>query len=95
MRYIKNPEIVEAFQYIGELTCKEGNLIVPIWVIECIVKSDMFFDNERLRVRTPNGVICVEDYDYVIKKEDGTLETYDAGIFEKTYAPYGRKKTEE
>lgn len=92
MKFRKKPEIVDAFQYDGDLIDSEGNYYVPEWAAVAHQAGILFYmhgDSSpmELYLNTYGEHWNVRVGDYVICNGDGSLDVCSAQAFERDYEP--------
>lgn len=90
MKYRKKPVVIEAFQYDGDLSDKNG-YYVPNWAAKAFESGIIYYDSIgdappcELFIKTLEGIHHVSVDDYVIQGVNGELYPCKPEIFEKTY----------
>lgn len=94
----KKTVIVEAFQMTKER--RQDNKDWPSWLHMAwnespAIPGALFPDKwpnsdgtDKLKIRTLEGILCVEFDDYIIKGVEGEIYPCKPDIFEKTYEPF-------
>lgn len=85
-RYRKKPVVIEAFEWTGDIEQKEE----PIWIVEAIKDSSVWFNNEgtenvTMEIKTLEGNHIANRGDYIIRGIKGEIYPCKPDIFEKTY----------
>lgn len=78
----KTEEIVEAFQYDGDLKDRNGIYYVPDWAVEAFINLEIYYVLDELHL----GTCIVNVGDYLVKK-DGDIFVSTQQYFESTYEP--------
>jgi len=82
MKYRKLPIVIEAFRW--EDDCNLFSEDIPGWFKDNL-KTDFYFSNMNLFIRTLEGNMKVNDGDYIIKGVNDEFYPCKPDIFEKTY----------
>lgn len=86
MKYRKKPVVIEAFQYDGDLSDRNGHFYVPDWATVAFAEGILYYKGAgELFVKTLEGDMKVSVNDYVIKGVNGEIYPCKPDIFEKTY----------
>lgn len=85
-KYRKKPVVIEAFEWTGDIEQKEE----PIWIVEAIKDSSVWFNNEgtenvTMEIKTLEGNHIANRGDYIIRGIKGEIYPCKPDIFEKTY----------
>lgn len=98
-KYKKNPIVVEAFQYDGDMKGSDGKYYVPVWAVEALKKGRLFYVSFSslspshppydLYVKTLEGNIHVSVGDYIIQGINGEVYPCKPDIFEESYELIG------
>lgn len=84
-KYRKKPVEIEAFQYDGDFTNKDGCYYVPAWAVHANVEGTLYFEDGELYVKTLEGIHHASVGDYIIRGVKGELYPCKPDIFEMTY----------
>lgn len=90
MKFRKKPVEIEAFQYDGDFTDKEGNYYIPGWAIKAVEDGIMNISDYAegtVAIKTLEGTMIANVGDYIIQGVKGELYPCKADIFVKTYEP--------
>ena len=86
MKYRKKPVVVEAFQFDGDFSDRNGNYYVPEWAVKGLKREYFTFeDSGDLYIYTLEGKMLVSVGDYIIKGIQGEFYPCKPDIFHKTY----------
>ena len=86
MKYRKKPVVVEAFQFDGDFSDRNGNYYVPEWAVKGLKREYFTFDySGELYIYTLEGKMLVSVGDYIIKGIQGEFYPCKPDIFHKTY----------
>lgn len=89
MKYRKKPVEIEAFNYNGDITDKEGKHNIPDWALKAFESGELVFDNSNepgaLYVRTLEGDMLVNVGDYIVQGIHEELYAVKPEIFKRTY----------
>ena len=80
MKFRKKPIVIEAYQWFYELGESEGGKQNP-------TGNPMLID--AYYCDTPNGYVCIENGEWIIKGIEDEYYPCKPDIFEKTYEPIG------
>lgn len=86
-------QVLEAFQYDGDMQNSEGEYYVPEWAVKALKTGKLYYANMDAGGMPPLCVkhelvdcdLLVVAGDYVVKSEDGRIRPYSAKDFEKIY----------
>ena len=80
--------VLEAFQYDGDMQNSDGEYYVPEWAVEALKTGKLYYADMDAGGMPPLCLKTKEEYDYmilvgnyVVKNEDGTLDTFCAECF--------------
>lgn len=87
MKYRKNPVIIEAFQFDGDLQDRAGTFYVPEWAEKAYKDGTMYFTSPSLElyIDTLEGTHHASVGDYIIRGVNGEIYPCKPDIFQKTY----------
>lgn len=90
-RYRKKPEVIEAFQYDGDLKGKDG-YYVPEWAVKALLDGVIHFGSLKfddppceMFIDTLEGTLHASIGDYIIRGGNGELYPCKQDVFCKTY----------
>lgn len=93
-------EVLEAFQYDGDMQNSDGEYYVPEWAVEALQEGKLFYANIDVGGMPPLCVKSELDYcilvlvdDYVLKFADGRIRPFAAKAFEEIYEIVKDEKT--
>ena len=101
MKYRKKPVVIEAFQYNGDFTDKNGVPYAPEWAVKALENNTLYFGSVgsgppcELFIATLEGVHHVSIGDYIIQGVQGELYPCKPDIFEKTYEEWHETAEEQ
>lgn len=88
-KYLKNPEIVKAFQYDGDLKNREGDYYVPQWAIDAEGNGRLCYETYKeveLFLETSQGPMLIEVSDYAFMDSMGQFCVLPRDVFEAKYS---------
>lgn len=87
-------EVLEAFQYDGDMQNSDGEYYVPEWAVEALKTGDLYYADLDAGGMPPLCLKTEEEDDfmipvgfYVVKKADGTIDAFWEEFFEFVYQP--------
>lgn len=93
-------QVLEAFQYDGDMQNSEGEYYVPEWAVEALQEGKLCYANMDVGGMPPLCVKSELDFyilvlvdDYVLKFEDGRIRPFSVNDFEKVYEIVKDEKT--
>lgn len=93
-------QVLEAFQYDGDMQNSEGEYYVPEWAVKALQEGKLCYANMDVGGMPPLCVKSELDFyilvlvdDYVLKFEDGRIRPFSVNDFEKVYEIVKDEKT--